>query len=736
MSGLRIILSRQRARQFLKAIVLESIELSVVSTGMKKHFTAHAIFAATALASQQVWALGFGRPASDAVLGQSFTFAVPVRVEPGERFAGDCLSAKVHYGEALLPPSAVRTEVRPGGTDDSLMLRVITSMPVSEPIVEVSVEVACDRHFSRRFSVFADPPTLAAGPAQVAPLPQAVAPVAGAAPAAASPAGPATTAYGAAYAAQRNASGAASSRPRVLHKGPTMALANEVIAPAAARHPATDNGSAKKGPRTAPADTSRLLLEPGTPRLKLDMEEPVIPPPSAASGAAPGLAALEDEDLRQLKALQQSLDNARRDSQSQRDQTAKLQAELAQAKSQSSGDTWTPWLLALLAVVAAAIAGLVWKLRQQTRIAHSDWFNQSALGPATGLPPASELPPEVRYEPAYVAADLTEPVAAARAGEARADLPLVDEGDARGVPIVDHSATRPLDRHSLAAAAAPAGAPRELSVEELLDLEQQADFFIALGQEDAAVDLLMSHLRSAGGQSPLPYTKLLEIYRRQGDRAAYERTRARFNRRFNAYAPDWDTGPAAGRSLEDYPDTIAQLERAWHSPLDAMAILESLLFKRDDSSELFDLPAYRDVLVLYSLARDLWQHGGGRGGTQIDVLLPLDDGSEHAASVTTYPSAREVNERALPRDDPGLDLDSVDVEGDTRNGMRTSFEMTGFDAGTPGTDLDLELPPSGDVHVTLDELSLSPAAPARAKPDPRDWRDGSDSPDPDLPAKR
>ncbi|MBW8777643.1 MAG: hypothetical protein JF585_00295, partial [Burkholderiales bacterium] len=581
---------------------------------MKKHFTAPVIFAATALASQQAWALGFGRPVSDAVLGQSFTFTVPVHVEPGERFAGDCLAAKVYFGDALLPPNVVRTDVLPGATDDTLTLRIITSTPVSEPIVEVAVEIACDRHFSRRFSVFADPPTLAAGPALVAPLPQAGAPVPRqVAPAAA----PASTAYSAAYAAQRAASGPAGARPRVLRKGATMALANDINTPAAARRPATDNGSAKKGPRAAPAPaaTSRLLLDPGAPHLQLDMEEPVIPAASA-SGAAPGLAALEDDDLRQLKALQQSLDNARRDSQAQHDQAARLQAELAQAKAQpDTGGNWTPWLLALLAVAAAAIAGLVWKLRQQTRIAHSDWFNQSALGPATAVPPAAELPPE---RPAAVPVyDVTEEptVAVPRMPfqEPVADLPHADDGDARGVPHVDQSATRPLDRHSLAAVA-PANAPRELSVEELLDLEQQADFFIALGQEDAAVDLLMSHLRSAGGQSPLPYTKLLEIYRRQGDRSAYERTRARFNRRFNAYAPDWDTGPTAGRLLEDYPDTIAQLERAWHSPLDAMAILESLLFKRDDTSELFDLPAYRDVLVLYSLARDLWQHGGGQGG--------------------------------------------------------------------------------------------------------------------------
>jgi pilus assembly protein FimV len=302
--------------------------------------------------------------------------------------------------------------------------------------------------------------------------------------------------------------------------------------------------------------------------------------------------------------------------------------------------------------------------------------------------------------------------------------------------VPDLAATRPLDRQAMVAAMVQDSAPRELSVEELLDLEQQADFFIALGQEDAAVDLLMSHLRSAGGQSPIPYTKLLEIYKRQGDRSAYERIRARFNRRFNAYAPDWDTGPTAGRSLEDYPDTLALLERAWGSPIDAMAILEALLFKRDDTSELFDLPAYRDVLMLYSLARDLWQNGVGQGSAQIDVLLPLDDASDAG-----YPSAREVNERAMPKRDGGLDLGSVDAEGDTAHGMLTSFELTGFDAGSREGHFDLELPPDegqvegADVHVTLDERSLSPSIPARPKASPHERRD-SETPDPDLPTKR
>jgi len=690
---------------------------------MKKYFTAHVIFAASALATQQAWALGFGRAVSDAVLGQAFTFTVPVNVDAGEHFGPECLATQVYYGESLLPPTVVRTEMERGATEGAWIVRITASTPVQEPIVEVALNTGCERRFTRRFSVFADPPNLGATPALVAPPPAAATPPVAVPASAATP-----TAFGLAYAAQRGASAPAGGHARVVRKGPTMALANELNAPPAPRRPAVDNGIAhKSAPRAsaaAPVDTSRLVLDAGVAHLKLDMEEPIIPPPPAASGPAPGLAEIDDADTRQLKALQQSLDAARHDTDAQRAAAAKLQAELARAQSR---DDWTPWLLGLLAIAAAAIAALAWKLRQQNRIAHSDWFNQSQLGPATVLPPS-----EGSADAASASGLPDVPATPTATEELLPEQPLLDESDARGAPaMVDPSATRPLDRHAMAAVLQADAAPRELSVEELLDLEQQADFFIALGQEDAAVDLLMSHLRSAGGQSPLPYTKLLEIYRRQGDRSAYERTRARFNRRFNAYAPDWDTGPSAGRLLEDYPETVALLENAWRSPIDAMALLESLLFKRDDTSELFDLPAYRDVLVLYSLARDLWQHGGGQGGAPIDVLLPLD---ETGRSAPAYASAREINDRALPDHDDGLDLESVDVEGDTRNGLLTRFEMTGYDpAPSGGGHVDLELP-AGDVHVTLDELSLAPVAPTRPKPAP-EWRD-PDGPDAEPPTKR
>jgi hypothetical protein len=185
-----------------------------------------------------------------------------------------------------------------------------------------------------------------------------------------------------------------------------------------------------------------------------------------------------------------------------------------------------------------------------------------------------------------------------------------------------------------------------MSVEELLDLEQQAEFFTVLGQDDAAIDLLQEHLRGTGGTVPLPFLKLMEIYQRQGDREAYERLRERFNHRFNAVAPAWGTDQSSGRTLEDYAAVIGRIQSDWARPVDAMATLETLLFRGDDG-DLFDLPAYRDVMFLYMLAHDIAAGDSGRA-PRVDVMLPL--GSDRPASAAARPVA------------PGLETVDLDIQ--------------------------------------------------------------------------
>ncbi|MFM8770197.1 MAG: hypothetical protein ACKOD9_21415 [Rubrivivax sp.] len=199
------------------------------------------------------------------------------------------------------------------------------------------------------------------------------------------------------------------------------------------------------------------------------------------------------------------------------------------------------------------------------------------------------------------------------------ELPPLPDPEELDSPVGEGERTRLLPP-SVSTVSAPI---QGVSIEELLDLEQQVEFFTVLGQDDAALSLLVEHLRSTGGTYPLPYLKLLEIYRRKGDEDSYERTRDRFNQRFNAVAPAWGAPATADRHLEDLPDVLRRIEQVWPRPVDAMALLENMLV-RTEGGTLLEMTALGEVLFLFTLARDLHEQEEGAAGP-VDVLLPLGD---------------------------------------------------------------------------------------------------------------
>jgi hypothetical protein len=588
-----------------------------------------------------VLAAGFGQVTTVAVMGQPLVMDVPIRLDTGSRMTPDCVSAEVLAGDSKLPANQVRVQVLTGSSDLDWVARVTTVGPIEEPVLVVTISAGCEQRFVRRFTAFADAP-LSLAKVQA---PAGVAALGSAAPQAVAARGiddlmlaPAPTARQQRRVATRAGAQGSSTPPAApaahAHRPVKTALARNIVAPAATVHVAQE------------AQVARLLLDVGGPRLKMDIEDPIM---RVADGVTPasseqGGAALGDEEGQRLALLERSLAALRAESQASRDAAANLQAQLQAAQSRARV---LPWLLALLALTGGVAVWLAMRLRRRARetAVEGAWWssqvpNLDAVGPVP-IPPIS------------AAGDLDEEVL-----DSVTDGNLDDDGQLAEWSAPDALETAPMPGPKAVfnpvktSVLEPSSPAREVSVEELMDLEQQADFFIALGQEDAAVDLLMSHLRSTGGQSPLPYTKLLEIYRRQGDRGAYERIRARFNRRFNAYAPDWDAGPLQGRSLEDYPALIEHLQGLWRSPIDAMAVLESMLFRKDDSADMFDLPAYKDVLLLYSLARDLWQQGG-MGVSEVDLLLPLGD---------TLPAASELSLKPITPTPVDYDLTSFQLE--------------------------------------------------------------------------
>ena len=70
-----------------------------------------------------------------------------------------------------------------------------------------------------------------------------------------------------------------------------------------------------------------------------------------------------------------------------------------------------------------------------------------------------------------------------------------------------------------------------------------------------------------------------------------------------------------------------------------MAELEALLFRKS-RGDLFDLPAYREVLFLYAMARDLLDREAGGSGN-VDLLLPLA-GDGAFGDTAPAPSSRQL----------------------------------------------------------------------------------------------
>ena len=395
---------------------------------------------------------------------------------------------------------------------------------------------------------------------------------------------------------------------------------------------------------------------------------------------------------------------------------------------------WLPWLmLVLLATLAMAVWLGLRVRRLQREHARRDWavaqaelLGSRALdGVASGSAPLLS-PDQPLLSGASAAAPTGSALAAASAQSANALAAARTGADANPRTRADASANSGLSAQTGVAdsdadrlqntVTLRTGVPvRPVSVEELLDLEQQVDFFMVLGQEQAAIDLLLGHVRATGGINALPYFKLLEIYRQQGDEEAFERTRERFNQRFNATAPDWSGDLAAGRHLIDYPDVILRLQRAWAHPLRAVAELDGMLLRRADL-EPFDLPAFHDILTLQALVRDLPAGAVAGSGPAAELAIwgsaPASASASASVSASVSPPAggrrQSPAERAADSSEHTVTLASYAGLGAPQGVDRalTSAAMGG---------VDLLLPLDGEaLEVTEPRPRMSEPGAARA----------------------
>lgn len=410
----------------------------------------------------------------------------------------------------------------------------------------------------------------------------------------------------------------------------------------------------------------RLRMEPveewlgtaGAPGPSDDGVSPVAPPPEADSQP---LA----EANRRVQALEAEMAALRKRDGVDRGQLAQLRAELDALRQESGGSSWlfNALLLALIAAVGV-IGWMAWRMRSGAQSMFSreqdawresvERSSQDPVQTASGASRDDEIDTlphslEPSGSTRRMAPGLRDPRAAAMQDDRRGPDTLASPYVQRGaqmrpgvtyelhedlVPGDFGPATIPVPvqaeppRHEEAgmvvgaaaptataslpsdapAAAEAAKARRMVQPGELFDVQQQAEFFISVGEHQQAIDLLRSHIAAHEDSSPLAYLELLHLYYTLSRRDDFDQLRERFARHFNARVPAMPGFTDKGSSLlQGYPEQLARIEALW--PCDAVEdCLAQCLFKQDgavaaDAPEPFDLAAFDELLLLLSIAR-------------------------------------------------------------------------------------------------------------------------------------
>ena len=632
------------------------------------------------------------------LLGRPLDLVFDIYTDPGMELDVACVRASGQAGETSIDSSRLRITAQPVIAGRPPSVRMRSSMAVLEPIVTLRLSVGCASVISRSYDFFAEVPT------EVPPsrLPLVIA------PAAAPTAAPLTAPVAAPVAPPAAQAPHIAETPQAPQPPKPLKLPKPPKPPKEAKQPAAPAPTAPTAPASvaaAPPPRSRLQVEPLgdwpaqppalrlTPSLQqLPQEGPSEQRTQAAARWQSINSAAEYVEQTQARLLQQQaeIDAARANRAKMQQEMTDLQQRIEQLDSERPSTTLMYVLLGLLVLVFALLAWLWQRLRGQEapQRTEPDW-NGPATPQTKGFAPApaaasdpepSGLPPLAALEPSAPLTTLDllaprgpalSPAAAAKTPPLSAAAPLSGAGPATEPLNLSHHL--PL----MAATLAPALATgvRMLHPEQLFDLQQQADFFISVGEHDQAIEVMQKHIAENETASPLMYLELLRLYHSLSRRDDFKQLRAQFQQHFNALVPEFAAFNAVGRNLLDYPEAAARIEAVW-SDTAVLALLESYIFCSGDGHnaaiERFDLPAYDDLLLLYAVANTT--PASARGAPP-----PRERTMPYADAVAVPPSAPSALSapfaEPLPELESSVQLPALDAAQDMDMDMDLDLEL-------------------------------------------------------------
>jgi pilus assembly protein FimV len=148
--------------------------------------------------------------------------------------------------------------------------------------------------------------------------------------------------------------------------------------------------------------------------------------------------------------------------------------------------------------------------------------------------------------------------------------------------------------------------PRAINTKEMLDVRQQAEFFMTLGQYEDAIGLLENSIKGAPESNPLVYLDLLKLLHTLSRKAEFDKYREEFNHLFTGLVPPYASFNRIGNGIDTYTDICEQIAALWPK-VDALQFIEHCLVRTPDDAtdQGFALEAFRELLMLHAVAKRL-----------------------------------------------------------------------------------------------------------------------------------
>lgn len=695
-------------------------------------------------------ALSLGQSRGVVSLGAPVDLSFDVRPDPGSDLASSCVTARIMAGDTPMADSRVRVTLAPEQPGRPAVVRVQSSGVVDEPVLTVTLSAGCTAKITRTYTFLTELPTSAArstSPVDVSRLPAvpmaessgSVGVGSGGRAAGRPSAGPGVSTP-VPSAAEGLPAPAARNAPRKPTRAPADAAAAKPAKPAAAAAGSTS------------ANSPRLVVEPldvwldgplalrSSPELLVTPSEQATAQRSQAAAWWKSLNAQPEDfqDLERLKSVESDLAAAQAQAGRERAAAAQAQQQL-QAEVQERFPATVVYGLIGLVLAALLLAAWAWaRMRTASEKAVRAWRDSvAAMGgrdSAVAKGAGSDL--TLHTSDPWAPVD-TSP---------QHDSPVPDLSGEPGFPnLVTASGAAPLaprfvNTAPVANAAVPVAAPPAtasapardaarhiVSPEELFDIQQQAEFFISVGEHQQAIEVLKKHIAERGDISPLAYLELLRLYHTLSRVDEFVQLRAQFMESFNAQVPEFASFHREGRMLYHYTEALAEIEAEWSSP-NVLTTLEKMLFRRDgvERVEPFDLAAYDDLLLLLAIAQTTPATARGTPGPRTRTT-PLAPSRDEALVIDKSPLAPASQVAVSPLD---LEIDSLSLDFSDPPSAATTVARPASpnaDAGAPhwprspevdsrGAPLDLDL--SDPPHLTLSDLPAAPVTPPPAPGQP------------------